>query len=65
MRRRWLDDDDDLDAFEPRYLAQGKQVYKDGYGPRVPVMLMDGMPDRMPPRADRRRLGQGRRRGRL
>jgi hypothetical protein len=35
-------DDEDLSDFEPAFLARGKRVYRDGKGPRVPMMLTDG-----------------------
>jgi hypothetical protein len=37
-------DDENLDDFEPEFLARGKRVYRDGRGPRVPMMLTDGQP---------------------
>jgi hypothetical protein len=43
--RRWLDDEeDDLSAFDPKHLARGKRVYRDGYGPKVHLMLTDSSP---------------------
>jgi hypothetical protein len=44
VRRRWLDDDDDLSAFDPKFLAKGKRVYRDGFGPKVHLMLTDSAP---------------------
>jgi hypothetical protein len=46
MRRRWVDDEDDLHAFEPRHLARGKRVYRDGYGPSVKLYMTDAAPSR-------------------
>jgi hypothetical protein len=46
MRRRRFDfeDEDDLSVFEPKYLAQGKRVYKDGFGPTVKLYMTDSAP---------------------
>jgi hypothetical protein len=52
MRRRWVDDEDDLSAFDPKYLAQGRRVYKDGYGPRVALYMTDSAPSRRRPTFD-------------
>jgi hypothetical protein len=44
-RRRWVGDDDEIfddEVFDRRYFP--KLVYKDGYGPHVPLYLTDGMP---------------------
>jgi hypothetical protein len=38
---------DDEDNFEPDLLARGKRLYRDGKGPRVPMMLTDGQPEWM------------------
>ena len=47
--RRFLDDEDeDINDFDPAYFP--RKVYKDGRGPRVRLMLTDGMPDWMPPK---------------
>jgi hypothetical protein len=42
-RRRWVGDDDEIfddEVFDRRYFP--KLVYKDGYGPHVPLYLTDG-----------------------
>ena len=42
-RRRWVGDDDEIfddEVFDRRYYP--KRVYKDGYGPHVPLYLTDG-----------------------
>jgi hypothetical protein len=46
-RRRFDDEDEDLSLYDQQWLARGKKVYRDGCGPRVPLMLMDSAP---PPR---------------
>jgi hypothetical protein len=38
-------DDEDLSDFDPAYFP--KRVYRDGKGPRVPMMLTDGQPEGM------------------
>jgi hypothetical protein len=38
-------DDEDLSDFDPAYFP--KRVYRDGKGPRVPMMLTDGQPEWM------------------
>jgi hypothetical protein len=42
--RRRLEDEDDDDAFDPKFLARGKRVYRDGFGPQVRLMLTDHAP---------------------
>jgi hypothetical protein len=41
-------DDENLDDFEPEFLARGKRVYKDGRGPRVRLSMTDSVPSWAP-----------------